>query len=335
MLEGVHNRTYLIAEKNGYRWEGGCSGMDNTPRGRTTLFATKERPNNPDMLWIDAICQQTLVAKLISSFFSVLNDNEKEMEWFKKFEEKRNIINSLYWNDEDEFYYDIDCNTLQHYKVMSIASFWVLISEVAPVEKAEILLKHLFNPKTIGGFVPFVSLSRNDNDYKVNGEYWRGSVWLPTAYATLKGIVKYGFYKEAQVLGSKLLNHMYKTFEQYSPHTIWECYSPEEYKPASAENEKNAVRPDFCGWSALGPIAIYIEFVLGFHTINAFTNIVEWFKPESVEGLIGIKNLRFGNIVTDIVADENKCTVISNKDYTLIINGNSFAVREGANEIFL
>jgi hypothetical protein len=131
-----------------------------------------------------------------------------------------------------------------------------------------------------------------------------------------------------------LLNHIYKTYTEFSPHTIWECYSPAEYKPATNANDNGFVRPDFCGWSALGPISVYIEFVLGFHTINAFNNIVEWAKPD-VKGKIGIKNLRFGNVVTDIVANKNLVRIVSNIPYTLKINGVSFDIVAGEQTVIL
>ena len=39
---GVFARTCFINEDIGYRWEGGRSGMDNTPRGKTTERTSKE-----------------------------------------------------------------------------------------------------------------------------------------------------------------------------------------------------------------------------------------------------------------------------------------------------
>ena len=93
--------------------------------------------------------------------------------------------------------------------------------------------------------------------------------------------------------------------------------SPTRSMPATNEHKGGEfVRRDFCGWSALGPISIYIEFVLGFHHIDAFTKTVDWEKP-AVQGKIGIENLRFGNVVTDIVAENDKCLVTSNAPYTL------------------
>ena len=100
-------------------------------------------------------------------------------------------------------------------------------------------------------------------------------------------------------------------------------------------DEKKIVRKDFCGWSALGPISMYIEFILGFYSMDAFTNTVKWAKTDSANGNIGIKNLRFGNIVTNIVANTDECFVTSNAEYTLEINGKAFMVSKGENKFSL
>lgn len=336
MPDGVREPTNLIAEKVGYRWEGGRSGMDNTPRGRIGEHAIGQRPKNPDMLWLDAICQQALSAHMIAKMYALVGDEANEAEWNEKYLEKKDMVNRLYWDETDQFYYDIDCNTHEFYKVMTIASYWTLTAEIASEDQAQALAKQLFNPETLGGMVPLVSLSRSDGDYQSDGGYWRGSVWLPTAYATLRGLANYGLYEEARKVSAKLLEHMYNTYKEYSPHTIWECYSPEAYRPATTEDENGKiVRPDFCGWSALGPISIYIEFMLGFHTVNAFERVVEWEKPDTFRGNVGIRNLRFGDIITDIVAEEDVCTVISNGSYTLKVNGTAYEIQEGMHEIQL
>lgn len=334
-LDFVLNETCLLSEKYGYRWEGGRSGMDNTPRGRVGTHAEKERPNNPDMLWIDAICQQALTAQMIAKLYAIIEDKDGESKWNKIYEEKKKIVNELYWDDKDKFYYDIDCNTHEFYKVMSIASYWTLTSHIASEERAKILAEQLENEKTFGGIVPFVSIARSDNDYQKSGRYWRGGVWLPTAYATLKGLSYYNYSDVAHNTAKKLLEHMYKTYANYTPHTIWECYNPEEAKPSTiAENEENIVRKDFCGWSALGPISVFIEFVIGFNKIDAFEKKVKWAKPDTT-GKIGIKNLRFGNVITDITAENNVCHVISNEQYTLEINGKDYEITVGENKIVL
>ena len=330
-LPNVHCGTHWIAEEFGYKWECGVSGMDNTPRGREGDVSDKERPNNPNLYWFDAICQQALAAKCIARLFALIDDNEKAKIWEEKFLKKKQIVNTRYWDNKDKFYYDIDCEDNHFYKVPTIASFWALTSKIADRWQAESLVRHIQNENEFGGDIPLVSLSRSDGDFKENGKYWRGALWLPTAYASLKGLAEYGYYKEAQTLGYSVFKHMLSTYENYEPHTIWECYSPCKCEPSVKPNGQDRVRPDFCGWSALGPISIYLEFVLGFHTVNAFEKIVEWSKPTCFTGKIGVKNFRFGNIITDIIADGTRCAVTTNEPYTLKVNGLEFSVAVGEN----
>ncbi len=326
--DGVFVPTCLIAEQEGYRWEGGRSGMDNTPRGRTGEKATASRPNHPEMLWVDALCQQALSAEMIANLFAAVKDDENEAVWRGRFLEKKELLNRLYWDEKDGFYYDIHRASKQFFKVPTMASFWALTADAVPQERAQKLVEHLLEPSEFGGRVPFVSLARNDADFCEDGNYWRGSVWLPTAYAALCGLKRYGRMDEAQKAAARLLEHIYQTYEQHSPHTVWECYSPSEPKPARNE-EGGFVRPDFCGWSALGPISVFLEFVLGFHAVNAFEKTVEWYKPQNVTGKIGIKNLRFGEVVTDIIAEGNCVSVRTNLPYTLMINDRAHAIKSG------
>ena len=332
---GVYAETCLINDGIGYRWEGGRSGMDNTPRGKTTERTEKERPNNPNMLWIDAICQQALSAKKISELFAIVGDIQNKLKWERLYNDKKDLVNAYYWDDKDGFYYDIDRVDRKFYKVMTPASYWALIADIAPDDRAQAMVDRISDKNTLGGNVPLISLSRSDGNFESNGKYWRGALWLPTAYAALKGIERYGHYKEAHDAAKKILNHMLKTYLEYEPHTIWECYSPEAPEPSIVPNGNEVVRKDFCGWSALGPISMYIEQVIGFHTVNAFEKVVNWEKPDEFKGAIGIKNLRFADVVTDIVAVGNECTVKSNQPYILKINSKDYQISAGERTISL
>ncbi len=329
MPHGVSNVTCLIAEEVGYRWEGGRSGMDNTPRGRKRIREGTVRPNNPDLLWVDAICQQALSARMISRLFAMVQDEENSLVWQRKFDEKQKLINRYYWDEQDKFYYDIDVNSREFCRVMTVASYWALTAGVASQQQAEALAAYLDDENTFGGELPLVSLARNDGDFYEDGHYWRGGFWLPTAYAALKGLASYGYRDRVHAAAHKMLRYMLQTYREYEPHTIWECYAPVGHKPALDHGGVNIVRRDFCGWSALGPISIFIEYVLGFHTVNALTKTVEWAYPSELTGEVGIKNLRFGSVVTDIVAQKGICHVTSTHAYTLIVDGRPFAVKEG------
>ena len=188
------------------------------------------------------------------------------------------------------------------------------------------------DPLEFGGKYPWKTVTPSHPAYNDSiGDYWRGAIWLPTAYMATKALEAYGHHELAHRNSLNLLKLMSDTYRNYSPATIWECYSPSAAKPAFRLRGSNLerVRPDFCGWSALGPISLFIENVIGFSNIDATKRLVEWHKHGSERQ--GIRNLRFGSIVTDIVAEGNQIEVESNEKFTLMVNGKHFAVKPGKN----
>lgn len=323
--------TKIKKVENGYLWEGGRSGMDNTPRGRTTPKALKPRPNNPKMLWIDAIAQQGLSALYISRLYEQLGRNAESQKWKAVYERIKLTVNRYYWDEQDGFYYDIDRETMKPLKIQTPASFWAMMAEISSRKQAAKMVAKVKDKNVFGGIVPWVTLARNDADFDKTGGYWRGGVWLPVAYMGIKSLQKYGYLDLAYNNAYSIISHMDKTYRQYSPHTIWECYNPLKPEPSTNEFGKIA-RKDFCGWSALGPISLLIENVLGFYDIDASTNTVKWHKVR--KDVHGIKNLKFGSVVADIISSGNQININSNQPFTLIVNGKKLNVKAGRNQIF-
>lgn len=322
----------------GYEWNGISSGMDNTPRTRA----------GKGMLWVDAISQQSLSALYISRLAKVAGDGATAREFEKKWKELRGIVNKYYWDDSDGCYYDIvpalsgetasvadvqaSPSAWRTTGILTPASFWPMLAEIPSKAQARRMTEFALRPDKLGGEVPWVTVSRDDPDFDANdGWYWRGSMWLPTAYMGIKALEKYGFQEAADTTAEKVLSWMLRTYCDYEPHTIWECYSPTAPTPSS--NHGKRVRPDFCGWSALGPISLFIENVLGFHDIDASSRTVRWDIRHDCR--LGLNNLTFGDTTTDLLYDPAASTVTirSNKPYCLILNGKSHRIRAGVTTI--
>ncbi len=318
--------TCLEKRPLGYKWEGGRSGMDNTPRGRIGRKAVMERPNNPNMLWVDAIAQQGLSALCISKLFGEMGDQNKFLIWRSQYQKIKCIVNRYYWDERDGIYYDIDEKTLSPLRVMTPASFWPMLAEMCNKQQARKLVAHIKNNEELGGPVPWISLARNDINFCSDGHYWRGAMWLPTAYMGIKALEKYGYFQLAYDSAFCIIKHMQKTYKNYLPHTIWECYDPNEPRPGKTIDGKD-VRKDFCGWSALGPISLLIENVLGFYDIDAGRRTVMW--SINRKDRHGIKNLRFGNIVTSIIYSNHRIEIQSNEKYTLVVNAMHYRINPG------
>ncbi len=311
----------------GYYWGGVQSGMDNTPRGRG---------HSDEMLWVDALSQQALSALYISRLADIINDKKTSQKFKNEYSHKKELLNKYYWDNEDGFYYDISDKDTSFIKVRTPASYWVMLAEVPSKEQAERMMGYAKDTSEFGGRYPWPSVSRSDTDFNSEyGDYWRGSIWIPTAYMATKALEKYGFYEVADQNACNLLNQMLQTYKDYKPATIWECYSPSKPEPARRVygDSLQVVRPDFCGWSALAPISMFIENVLGFHHIDAQSKTVEWRKYQP--GIHGIRNLSFGDVNTDIIAHDAYVDIKSNSSYTLIINSVAYQIKKGNQRITL
>jgi len=328
-------RVQRVGDK-GYRWTGGASGMDNTPRGRVGAKdrgpkAPADCPDNPDLLWVDAYAQQALAALSISRIAELLGDGAGAADWRAKYEAKKAKINELYWDEEDGFFYDILASDLSKCKVPTMASYWTLLAEVPNPRQRAKMIEKLTDERWFGGTVPTPSLARKDADFWPTGGYWRGGVWMPTTYMTIKALDDCGETSLAQDIARKVVFDMYETYRQVEPHTIWECYSPTEAKPSTYAKGAGYSRPDFCGWSALGPISLFFEDVIGIKDANAFTNTLVCDFAKDPTGRVGVENYRFGKVVCSIVATKAEIKVDSNLPFELRVDGKRHAVKTGGN----
>lgn len=306
----------------GYTWKGGASGMDNTPRGRDAGGWEK-------VMWIDAISQQALSALHIADLFRMTGDKAQARVWSERYEQLKRTVNERYWDEQDGFYYDIDVQTGEPCRIMTPASFWAMLAGIPSKEQAERMVSYLRSEQYLGGERPWVTLSRQDKDYNgATGDYWRGGIWLPTAYMGTKALEKYGYYDLADEMAERVVRLQLRTYYQVEPHTIWECYNPSSDQP-STEHGRRA-RPDFCGWSALGPISLFIENIMGFRCADALTGTLTWALKRK-NGTHGLRNFRFGDIRTDIVynAEKGHIEITSNKPYRLDVNGKRIKVKRG------
>lgn len=324
-LHFKHARIAIEKTEKGYKWDGVQSGMDNTSRHYNT---------NGNMLWVDAIAQQALSALYIQRLANEIGEKKIAREYKKRYHVLKQIINDNYWDEEDGFYYDILATDGSFVKVKSPASFWVLLAEVASEKQAKRMAKYAVDPNHFGGKLPWPTLSRQEPFFnKELGDYWKGAIWLPTAYMATKSLEKYGMGDIVNELSENILEHMYQTYKQYSPHTIWECYNPSKPMPSFRVfgDKTERVRKDFCGWSALGPISMLIENVLGFYKVDAQKREVHWNLHHKQRN--GIENLKFGDVVTSIVYSNGNITVESNRPYNLLVNKTKMKIKEGKQTI--
>lgn len=294
----------------GYMWSGCASGMDNTPRGEDM---------HCNILWLDALAQMALSALYIAGMAAAIGETAIETDYTAKYQAHVKLLNDSYFDERDGSYYDLWIANYDYDRILTPASFWPLLAEAASPERAGRQIAVLENPELLGGKVPVTTVARNSRYFKPDGRYWRGSIWLPESYMVMRALVKYGRFDLAAELAERTVTHMTETFRNFSPATIWECYSPTEAKPALDKHGEKLVRPDFCGWSALGPISMLIENILGFYNVDAIEKVVKYhYRPI---GRHGITDFCFGQVCCDIIIEnDGKIHVKSNHPFELELN---------------
>ena len=175
-----------------------------------------------------------------------------EVERLKAFHSKlKDDLNTLCWSEEDKYYYDLGYG--KQVVRRHIGAYWMLLGELVPEDRMEPFLAYLKDPNEYYRLTPLPALSAADPDYVGWGDYWLGGVWAPTSYMVLKGLESVGQDELAKDLAEKTYYAVAKVFEATG--TFWENYAPDLIAYGMP------AKKDFCGWTALIPIAVYNEFI--------------------------------------------------------------------------
>lgn len=286
------------------------SGMDDIPK-----------PAKKGAGWVDMSCQMVMQYNELSLICQELGLNKKALKYKAEAKAIGERINKWCWNDKDGFYYDVLADGTQ-FKKKTLCGYWPMIAGIASPEKVKRMVVHLKNEKEFWRPFIFPALAADEPEYNFpTGGYWKGAVWAPTNYAVIKGLEACGEETFATEATEKYLNAMFEVFKKRG--TVFENYMPEKFEPESGKG-------DFVGWTAVGPITLLIENVLGFRP-DGVRNKLIWRLTRTDKH--GIRKLTFGNITTDVVYDgKSKVSVTSDMPYTLKINGESFRVKAGDNQ---
>jgi hypothetical protein len=318
--------------------------MDNMPR-----------PNMEKAGWVDASLEQTLAAMYLARMARQLNKPAAYKYWSREYSQRKGAINSKAWSEGDGIYYDVDRDG-KFTKVKHIGAMWALLSGVASPTQAFRLVEHLRNPAEFYRPHLFPALAASDRGYSDVATYWQGGVWAPTNYMTIRGLKRYGFGDFAR---EAALNHLQSMAEVYRVgadpahidpneadsdyHTIWECYNPDRLVPCTRADKYYYGRQDFAGWTAIGPVALMIEEVIGLE-INGAENLVRWNLRDA--GRIGLQNAALGaaNLFSVVAEAETsvggrRIEVTSRKAFRLDIESHghraTFAVHQGRQTFYL
>lgn len=284
------------------------NGLYETPLSSVVMGNT---PRENVAYLVDFNTMQAINALYLSALGDILNDKEVSFRYKKKYFSLKTRINSLMWDEEDGFYYDLDKNE-KFVKVQTIASYWTLLAEIPNADKANAMIEKLLD-ETFGTENPFPALATNSPHYSDDGNGFLGSVFPHLTFMVIKGLEKYGRYDLAREYS---IRHLYYILDTLHPEgekrgCISEAYLPQKEgvakgadlspEEAAKLGMENFPRENFFTYTALSTVTLMIENVIGLY-ISLPRKTVDWMIP-TLE-IMGIE---------DLSLKRNLITILGNK----------------------
>lgn len=274
--EWIRNNRQLA---DGTYWTTGlANGLDNSP---------SLGDGYPDLS-----AQMAHAAEVLARIASRLGDEQGVSEMRAQRETIADAINRHLWSDSMQFYATSTGNG-SHNPNKVVTGFWPLWAGVVPPERVEALARHATDPATFFRHHPLPSVAADSPHYATAGDYWLGSTWAPTNYAAIKGFARSGRIDVARLLTLKHLQCMHETY--IATGKLWENYAPDTSEPGSWS------APDYC-WTALGPIALLLETLIGIEP-DAMAMTIRWRLPEAS---CGVRRYPLGGATLELSFDQDR-----------------------------
>lgn len=290
-----HNRRL----PNGTYWTTGlANGLDNSP---------SLGEGYPDLT-----AQMAHDAEMLAQIAELIHEHDEADAFRREHDDIAQACNMHLWSASMQIY-STSLNAGGHNPNKVVTAFWPLWAGIVPPARIEALALHAADPSSFWRHHPFPSLAADSAWFVPEGQYWRGSTWPPTNYAAIKGLHRAGKHDIAHEAALRHVQCVWDVWKNTG--NIWENYG------AEASKQGNWAGPDYC-WSALGPIALLIEVIIGIEA-DAIHSTLRWHIHNQER--IGIRNFPLGNATLDVVHGRDAegrwgIDVDSNRPFTLEVN---------------
>jgi alpha,alpha-trehalase len=218
-----HYITHLAAEHE--------SGWDMTSRFNDHCL---------DYLPVDLNCTLYKYEIDLAEFYKSIRNYKKSEAYVLQSEKRRRKMNKLMWNFKKGFYFDYNYRLKRQSTFYSVAGFYPLWARMATYTQARKMRDHLDRFEYAGGLANTQS-ARLSKEYKQH-DYPNG--WPHQQWIVVRGLMNYGFNKDAIRIAKKFLDLNKKMFNETGK--LWEKYNV--VKSAISKNERYPTQVGF-GWT--------------------------------------------------------------------------------------
>lgn len=232
-----HYITHLAAEHE--------SGWDMTSRFNDHCL---------NYLPVDLNCALYKYETDLGEFYKSIRNYKKSEAYLVQSEKRRRTINKLMWNFKKGFYFDYDYKHKRQSTFYSVAGFYPLWARMATYTQARKIRDNLDRFEYAGGIANTQSTGLS-KEYKQH-DYPNG--WPNQQWIVIRGLMNYGFQKDAVRLAKKFLDLNKKIFDETGK--LWEKYNV--VKRTISKNERYPTQVGF-GWTNAVFIRLLNKFNAG------------------------------------------------------------------------
>lgn len=231
------------------------SGTDNHP-------ALYGRPLNSSA-GVELNSFMYLEYKAMSKLAHLCNFIDDSKYYSAKAEELAKTINEHMWDPVDKLYYNLDMLSKKPalarqdiswnvpLKFKTWTSFVPMYARIAPNEYAkDMVYYHLMNPDEFYSNYGLRTVAKNEPLYNTlessNPSNWQGPIWIVSTYIMFKGLLNYGYVKEAKAVSENILSVLVNDIK--SNGALHEYYNP--------ETGKSNINLGFMNWNALAGLMV-------------------------------------------------------------------------------
>lgn len=176
----------------------------------------------------------------LAEFYKSIRNYKKSEAYVLQSEKRRRKMNTLMWNFKKGFYFDYNYRYKKQSTFYSIAGFYPLWARMATYTQARKIRDNLERFEYDGGLANSQSIGLA-KEYKQH-DYPNG--WPNQQWIVVRGLMNYGFQKDAIRIAKKFLDLNKKVFDETGK--LWEKYNV--VKRTISKNERYPTQVGF-GWT--------------------------------------------------------------------------------------
>ena len=172
---------------------------------------------NVDVIHYAPVCLNTLLYVMeddTGRIMETLGDTSAATMWRSRAASRRDLINTLMWDEQAGLYYDYNFRTRQRRRYDFATTFFPLWAGIASPAQAARLRENLSRFEAPGGLL---------TSTEVTGNQWDAPFgWAPLQMIAVDGLRRYGFHEDANRIAAKFVSLVAKEFDEHG--TIVEKY---------------------------------------------------------------------------------------------------------------